>query len=151
MSTLIEAVIALIALINHLSCGTTFVGIRNRLWRWLRVAAHFAGAKKENYIIALKQLDLSVNTCILTKREGHGKTKEEPWPQQLWLLWGEFRLSKSSFPRSDKSLWRIGLTEARSSLTEGAQLYDNDVAHKGEVVRNNYRQSNLLPYIRSRK
>lgn len=41
-----------------------------------QLTLHFG--KKENYITALKQLDLSVNTCILTKREEQGKIKGEP-------------------------------------------------------------------------
>lgn len=37
ITALIETVIALIALINHLSCGKAFVGICNSCWHWLFV------------------------------------------------------------------------------------------------------------------
>lgn len=103
MSTLIEAVIGLIALINHLSGGTTFVGIWNRCWHWLRVTALFAGREKQNYIRVWKQQDPSVNICILSRRksmeisernwraceeERHSLNSCDPWgePQLLKFI-----------------------------------------------------------------
>lgn len=83
MSTLIEAIIGLIALINHLSCGTTFVGIWNRCWYWLRVAAQFAGGKKQNYIRAI----------WFERKHLYFKQKGKAWKYKSCTAWEQERHS----------------------------------------------------------
>lgn len=49
------------------------------------------------------------------------------------------------------SLRQISVKNWTYGGTEGAQLCNNDVGHKGEAARNNYRPPNLLTCIRSIK
>lgn len=47
ITALIQTVIALIALINHLSCGKAFVGICNRCWHWLFIQGGMSGRGRD--------------------------------------------------------------------------------------------------------
>lgn len=128
MSTLIEAVIGLIVLINHLSCGTTFVGIWNRRWHWLRVAAQCAGGKSsttslsqatwlEHKHMPLKQKGKAWNYQKLCEEEHHSLNGCDPLFE--WELFFFFFSLRQISVRN----WTVVFTKVCSLLTEGTQLW----------------------------